>query len=66
MLKKLEMIEMRIRRSDNFSINYNLKLIRRIMGKYNFICYHRKANPYRRMMKAYIKEYETFEELVTQ
>lgn len=35
-----------------FGINYNLKRIRRIMKKYNIICPHRKANPYRRMMKA--------------
>ena len=33
-------------------INYNLKRIRRIMKKYDIICPHRKANPYRRMMKA--------------
>lgn len=36
----------------HFGINYNLKRIRRIMKKYNIICPHRKANPYRRMMKA--------------
>lgn len=35
-----------------FGINYNLKRIRRIMKKYNIVCPHRKANPYRRMMKA--------------
>ncbi len=35
-----------------FSINYNLKRIRRIMKKYSIICPIRKANPYRRMMKA--------------
>ena len=35
-----------------FNINYNLKRIRRIMKKYDIICPHRKANPYRRMMKA--------------
>ena len=35
-----------------FGIRYNLKRIRRIMKKYNIICPHRKANPYRRMMKA--------------
>lgn len=35
-----------------FGINYNLKRIRRIMKKYDIICPHRKANPYRRMMKA--------------
>ena len=37
---------------NNFNINYNLKRIRRIMKKYNIVCPHRKANPYRRMMKA--------------
>lgn len=37
---------------NHFGINYNLKRIRRIMKKYNIICPHRKANPYRRMMKA--------------
>lgn len=36
---------------NNFNINYNLKRIRRIMKKYNIVCPHRKANPYRRMMK---------------
>lgn len=36
----------------HFGINYNLKRIRRVMKKYNIICPHRKANPYRRMMKA--------------
>jgi hypothetical protein len=41
---------------NEFSINYNLKRIRRIMKKYNLVCPHRKANPYRRMMKA-TKEY---------
>ena len=35
-----------------FGINYNLKRIRRIMKKYNIICTIRKANAYRRMMKA--------------
>ena len=37
---------------NNFNINYNLKRIRRIMKKYNIVCPQRKANPYRRMMKA--------------
>ncbi|BDR86007.1 hypothetical protein N071400001_06150 [Clostridium tetani] len=37
---------------NQFHINYNLKRIRRIMHKYDIICPHRKANPYRRMMKA--------------
>jgi putative transposase len=35
-----------------FSVVYNLKRIRRIMKKYGIICPVRKANPYRRMMKA--------------
>lgn len=38
--------------NDHFGINYNLKRIRRIMKKYNIFCPIRKANPYRRMMKA--------------
>ena len=35
-----------------YGIIYNLKRIRRIMKKYSIICPIRKANPYRRMMKA--------------
>lgn len=35
-----------------FSVVYNLKRIRRIMKKYGIVCPIRKANPYRRMMKA--------------
>lgn len=35
-----------------FSVVYNLKRIRRIMKKYSIICPIRKANPYRRIMKA--------------
>jgi transposase InsO family protein len=35
-----------------FGIIYNLKRIRRVMKKYSIICPIRKANPYRRMMKA--------------
>ena len=35
-----------------FNVVYNLKRIRRIMKKYNIVCPIRKANPYRRMMKA--------------
>lgn len=35
-----------------FGVVYNLKRIRRIMKKYAIICPIRKANPYRRMMKA--------------
>jgi len=35
-----------------YNIIYNLKRIRRIMKKYGIICPIRKANPYKRMMKA--------------
>jgi len=35
-----------------FAIVYNLKRIRRIMKKYEIICPIRKANPYKRMLKA--------------
>lgn len=35
-----------------YDIAYNLKRIRRIMKKYGILCPIRKANPYRRMMKA--------------
>ena len=35
-----------------YGIVYNLKRIPRIMKKYGIICPIRKANPYRRMMKA--------------
>jgi transposase InsO family protein len=35
-----------------YGIIYNLKRIRRIMKKYDIICPIRRANPYRRMMKA--------------
>ena len=37
---------------NEFNINYNLKRIRRIMKKFNIFCPIRKANAYRRMMKA--------------
>lgn len=35
-----------------FHITYNLKRIRRIMKKYNIVCPIRKANPYKKMLKA--------------
>lgn len=35
-----------------FHITYNLKRIRRIMEKYNIICPIRRANPYKKMLKA--------------
>ena len=37
---------------DHFDTNFNLKRIRRIMKKFDIFCPVRKANPYRRMMKA--------------
>ncbi|VDG98573.1 Integrase core domain [Lysinibacillus sphaericus] len=37
---------------DHFEIIYNLKRIGRIMKKYDIVCPIRRANPYRRMMKA--------------
>lgn len=46
-----------------FNITYNLKLIRRIMKKYNIVCPIRKPNPYRRMMKA-TKEHTIMPNLV--
>lgn len=36
----------------NFHITYNLKRIRRIMKKYKIICPIRRANPYKKMLKA--------------
>ncbi|MEH7222705.1 IS3 family transposase [Bacillus sp. JJ1566] len=35
-----------------FNITYNLKLIRRIMRKYNIVCPIRRTNPYKKMLKA--------------
>lgn len=37
---------------NEFSIVYSRKKIRRIMRKYDIVCPHRKANPYRRIAKA--------------
>lgn len=48
---------------DKFNIVYNLKRIRRIMKKYKIVCPFRKANPYRRMMKA-TKEHTVVPNLV--
>ncbi|WOA63392.1 IS3 family transposase [Bacillus mycoides] len=36
----------------HFQVVYNLKRIRRIMKKYEIVCPIRKANPYKRMLKA--------------
>lgn len=48
---------------NEFGIKFNLKKIRRLMKKYNLKCPIRKANPYRRMMKA-TKEHSTCENKV--
>ncbi|MCB2291897.1 IS3 family transposase [Clostridium sp. CS001] len=37
---------------NEFNIIYSLKRIRRIMNKYDIVCPHRKANPYKRIAKA--------------
>jgi len=37
---------------NEFNIIYSRKKIQRIMRKYDIVCPHRKANPYRRMAKA--------------
>lgn len=46
-----------------FNVIMNLKSIRRIMKKYNLLCPIRKANPYRRMLKA-TKEHTTLPNLL--
>ncbi|MBB6021666.1 transposase InsO family protein [Paenibacillus sp. JGP012] len=46
-----------------YQIIWNLKRIRRIMKKYAMICPHRKANPYRQMMKA-TQEHRTMPNLL--
>ena len=46
-----------------FGIVYNLKRIKRIMKKYGIICPIRKANPYKRMMKA-TKEHTVLKNLL--
>lgn len=38
--------------ANDYSLNYSLKRIRRIMRKYNIICPHRKSNPYKKIAKA--------------
>lgn len=48
---------------NEFGIIMNLKKIRRRMKKYNLVCPIRKANPYRRMMKA-TKEHSVCDNLV--
>ena len=48
---------------NKFNIKFNLKKIRRLMKKYGLKCPIRKANPYRRMMKA-TQEYSTCENKV--
>jgi putative transposase len=46
-----------------YGIIYNLKRIRRVMKKYGILCPIRKANPYRRIMKA-TKEYSVLPNLL--
>jgi hypothetical protein len=46
-----------------YGIIYNLKRIRRIMKKYNIVCPIRKANPYKKMMKA-TREHSTLPNLL--
>lgn len=43
---------------NEFNIVYSLKKIQRIIRKYNIVCAHRKANPYKQMSKA-TKEHRT-------
>ena len=47
----------------NFNTYFNLKKIRRLMKKYGLQCPIRKANPYRRMMKA-TKEHSIYPNIV--
>jgi putative transposase len=49
-IKEARQIKMTL--ADQFKVVYNLKRIQRIMKKYSIICPIKKANPYRRMMKA--------------
>ena len=44
--------QMKMTLEGQFNVIYNLKRIRRIMKKYDIVCPIRKANPYKRMMKA--------------
>lgn len=48
---------------NEFDTIMNLKKIRRLMKKFNLVCPIRKANPYRRIMKA-TREHSTCENLV--
>ena len=48
---------------NEFGLIFNLKKIRRLMNKYGLKCPIRKANPYRRMMKA-TKEHSVCDNLV--
>lgn len=50
--KKKDAIQIKMVLQNEFGINYNLKRIRRIMKKFNIFCPIRKANAYRRMMRA--------------
>ena len=48
---------------NEFDIHFNLKKVQRLMRKFGLECPIRKANPYRRMMKA-TKEHTTCENKV--
>ena len=48
---------------NEFNTIYSLKRIRRIMNKYEIICPHRKANPYRKIAKA-TKEHRTVKNIL--
>lgn len=48
---------------NEFSLIINRKCIQRIMRKFSIVCPHRKANPYRKMMKA-TKEHRTLPNLL--
>lgn len=54
--RKKGALQIKMTLAGQFQVIYNLKRIRRIMKKYEIICPVRKANPYKRMLKA-IKEH---------
>ena len=50
--RKKEARQIKMTLAGQFNIVFNLKRIHRIMKKYGIVCPIRKANPYRKMMKA--------------
>ncbi|MGI2776101.1 IS3 family transposase, partial [Bacillus cytotoxicus] len=50
--RKKGALQIKMTLAGQFQVVYNLKRIRRIMKKYGIICPIRKANPYKRMIKA--------------